>query len=262
MSQKIILDKEQALEFVLKNKYRVDEKTKFLSRCIDGRYEKAGNLPALAIPGADAGELALIFATANIFGLEINEKKALRVLLDIVGGVKNFNLHSDHHGDPKTPASGCGHVKQMKLDAKAYNLEKDQIQFLEKSLSELKKQKDNETILHGEHQEGAVIIINGDWSVYPRGIFGTELGKTNAEVFIFHQSLVNERHRILANKLIKETAMRLFPGGDAEYLYEVLSDTTDQHLFETSKRLASGLPIYKVTFADDGQFGLEEMGNV
>lgn len=260
--QKIILTKEQISQLIWENRYKIEEKSRFLSRCIDGRYQNNENLNPLAFPGADAGELALIFATANDFGFEIDEKKILATLLEVVGGVKNFNLHTDHHGDPKIVASGCGHVKQMRLDSEAYSLEKDQIKLLENSLLTLKKNGANEAVLQGKHEEGAVIIVRGNYSLYPRFRLNTEGGAVAVEFFVFHESLVNERHKILAKKLLENKAVKLIDGCDEEYLYEALSDMTDHHLFETAKRLAKDLPIYGVTFSDDGMFMVEDMGKV
>jgi hypothetical protein len=73
---------------------------------------------------------------------------------------------------------------------------------------------------------------------------------------------VNERHRLIAKKLIEERAVKFFPDCDEEYLFEALSETTENHLFETLKRLASGLPIFEVGFENDGSFKIKEMGKV
>ena len=183
-------------------------------------------------------------------------------MLEVVGGVKNFNFHSDHHGDAKIPASGCGHIKQMMQDPKAYNLNQEQLIFLKKFLELVKKQGACETILEGDHQEGAVLQIQGPYSLYPRFSEQIDQGKTKTQAFIFHSTLVNERHKLIAKKLIEEKIVKLFPGYDEEYLYEALSEVSENHLFETLKRLASGLPIFQVSFDSDGSFTIKEMGKV
>ena len=80
---KFILNKEQIGELILQNKYQVDPEKKFVSRCIDGRYENKKDLSALAFPGADAGEMALILATANSYGFQVNLNKAYQSLFVI-----------------------------------------------------------------------------------------------------------------------------------------------------------------------------------
>ena len=260
---KIILNKDQIQDLVWKNRYKIENRQKFLSRCVDGRYLKDNNLPPLAFPGADAGELALIFAAANTYGFEIDEEKVFASLLEVVGGVKNINFPSVHHGDPKIPASGCGHIKQMTQDPKAYNLEEKHLLLLRQLLDRIKKQGASEIMLEGEHLEAAVLQIKGNYSLYPAGcLVETNAGKTTVQVFVYHSDLTNQRHRKFALTLIEKKAVKLFPGCDEEYLYEALSEVSESHLFETLKRLASGLPIFQVSFDSDGSFTIEEMGKV
>jgi len=259
---KIILSKYQIQELVYKNSYRIDEKTKFISRCIDGRYFENKNLPALAIPGADVGEIALIIATGNSFGFEIDSEKMFKTFIGIVGGMKNFQLHTDHHGDIKKPASGCGHWKQINLDSTAYNLEKDQLKFIERKLAQVKKYGAKETILEGKHLEGAVLFVRGNYSIFPRYLLDLGSGRQTVEVFVYQATLVNERHKIIAEQLIRGNAVRLYKGCDGEYLYEVLSEMMENHLMETVRRLAKRLPIYNIVFKDDGSFTMEEMGKI
>lgn len=257
-----ILSKDQVYELVTKNKYKIKKGSKFLSRCVDGRYLTSDSLPPLAIPGADAGQLGLIFAAANSYGFEVDQEKAFKVLVDVVGGESNFNFHTDEHGDQKIPASGCGHLKQQNLDPEAYNLNEAQLNFIKKILIRVKQKGAIETVLEGDHQEGAVLQIQGDYSLSPQAIIDTFEGKSNAQVFIFQSSLTNQRNKLIAKKLIAESAVKLFPGCDEEYLYTALTEVTENHVFETLKRLANGLPIFEVNFDKDGTFKIKELGNV
>ena len=262
---------DQIQELISKNRYRVNEKTKFLSRCIDGRYQNnlkskisnlISNLPALAFPGADIGELALIFASGNIYGFEVDGQKLLKSLIEIIGGESNFGLHSGHHGDPKIIASDCDHYKMIKSDPEAYKMDKRQIEFIDKVLVELRKKGAQEIILEGEHLEGAILMVKGSWGILPRYRVETDGGGVEAQVFVYHQSLVDERHRALASTLLRQKAVKLFGGCDENYLYQVISETAENHLMETARRLAKGLPIYKVEFEDDGSFDIKEIGIV
>ena len=280
--KKIILSAELVRELIAKNRYKVDEKIKFLSRCIDGRYPTSSRLaglrgasqntqlPALAFPGGDVGELALIFATANSYGFEVDGEKAYKILIETIGGEKNFGIHSDHHavpagrqGDANKSASGCGHWKQINLDPQAYNIEKDQIDFIQKKLDDLKKNKKiKEIILEGEHLEGAVLLVKGSWGILPRYKIETDGGSQETQVFIYHQSLVDARHQVLASAWFKRKAVKLYNGCNKDYLYEALSEMAEYHLMETVRRLAKGLPIYTINFEDDGEFEIKEMGMV
>lgn len=251
---KIILTEKEVGDLVLENKYKVDPSKKFISRCIDGRYQNDKTIAAQAFPGADLGELAMILATARSYGLEIDREKAYKTLVETLGGEKNFSLHTDHHGDPKKPASGCGHFKQMGLDPDAYGLEKEDIDFIADKLGTAIKKGAKETVLEGDHIEGAILLLKGDWGVMPRYILDTDQGTKQVEVFVYHQTLTDAKHRVLAEKLIKNKAIQFKLGEDAEYLYQVMSETAENHLLETAKRLAPDLPIYSLDFDADGLF--------
>ncbi|MGB9883561.1 MAG: hypothetical protein ACPLRN_03560, partial [Microgenomates group bacterium] len=257
---KIILSKKQVQNLIFENRYKINPQTKFLSRCIDGRYENKDDLPALAIPGADLGELALILATANSFGFDVDQEKVYQSLIEVIGGEKNFQYHTDSHADPKIIAGGCGHFKQIRVDYKAYYLVDEDLKFFEKKLVEIKKNNQaKEELLHGEHLEGAILIVKGDWGIYPRTMVETEAGKKEVEVFVFHQDLVDQRHRALVKVLLKNKAVIFRDGEDEEWLYEVLCDMMENHLMETVKRLAPDLPIFNVKFKDDGSFEVKDL---
>lgn len=109
---------------------------------------------------------------------------------------------------------------------------------------------------------GAILQIRGNYSVSSAFSVSSNRGEIQGKLFIFHETITNRNHRVISKKLIGEKAVKLYPGTDEEYLYEVLSETTENYVIETVKRLASGLPLYLVKFADSGSFTIEEMGTV
>lgn len=259
---KIILDKTQVQELIFNNRYKINSEKKFLSRCIDGRYENNPDLPTLAIAGADLGEIAVVVSAGNDFGFSVDMQKTVDVLIEMIGGVKNFNFHTDSHADANIPAAGCGHIKQASIDISAYKLTEEQVKSLGEIAVKLKNKGANEVVLHGDHQEGAVLLVTGNYGVMPQGEVDVEGSIQKVQVFVFHKTLVDERHKVLAKKLIEKKAVELLDGLDDQYLYQAISEVTDTHLFETAKRLAKGLPIYEVNFKDDGGFEVKEIGIV
>lgn len=240
-----------------------EAKNPLLSRCIDGRYENNEQLPALAVQGADAGELALIFATANACGLTLDMDLALKALVDTVGGVKNIQFHTDSHAEKGVILAGCGHIKQASLDLESYNLTKEQVEFIKEQFMELKKKGAKETVLHGDHAESAVVFVKGNYGILPRFKLGQSDGGREGMIFVFHRSFVDSRHRMLAKKLLELKALGLEGGLGVEYVYTVLSDACENHLLETAKRLAKGLPIYEVQFFESvNRFEVKELGMV
>jgi len=245
--KKMVLNKNQINSLVLENRYPVDEGFRYISRCIDGRYENNRNLPALALPGADIGELAGLFATSRTYGFELNQDAAFEGLLGLINGAANFHFHI-----------GCGYLGQIEHDPQVYNLNTDETTFIKKQLDNLKVQGAKEIILNGEHNESAIIMINGNFGLLPRFV----VDKDTTSVYVYHTSLISNRHKKLAQKLMEKKAVELFAGLDDEYLRHALSETMENHFYETLKRLAPGLPLYNVTFSDDGNFKIVEMGNV
>lgn len=257
-----ILSPEQINNLVLDNRYKIDPTEKLLSRCIDDRYQEDVGLHPLALPGADAGELALIFATANSYGLEVDQEKVFISLVEVVGGEEHFHFHTDNHHSFKDPAAGCGHFSQMSSDPKSYSLEQKDIEFIKEKLKLLLKDGVEEEVLFGEHYIGAVLIIRGQYNIYPCYVLEGVGAKKRVEFLLHHQTMVDERHKVLAKKLVENKVVALPSGCDEEYLYEALSETSENHLMETVKRLAMGLPIYQVIFNEEGEFKIEEMGKV
>lgn len=264
--QKVILTASQVRELVSANRYRINSKTRFMSRCIDGRYggkpQVDETLPALAIAGADAGELALMFSAANSFGYSLDEKKAYKSLIEVIGGEKNLRFHTDDHAEKTQLMGGCGHMTKIRELSDQYNLTKDQLDFITTKLHDAKKKGAQEVVLQGPHLEGAVLLVRGNWAIYPAYEFQTGDGAFLSQVFIFHQSLVDERHRALVQALIKNKAVEFSSQEYEDYLYTTLSETAEIHLYETAKHLAKGLPIYLVQFEEDGDFKLEDAGVV
>ena len=259
--QKFTLSKEQLSTLLFENSYEV--KNPLLSRCIDGRYVNSLDLPALAIQGADAGELALIFSTANMCGLTLDMKKALAVLVETVGGVKNIQFHTDSHAEKGKVLAGCGHIKQASIDLESYTITQEQMEFIKTQFAEMKKQGAAETVLHGDHNESAVIFVKGNYGVLPQFKLGREEGNREGQMFVFHNTFVDARHHILAKKLIESKAFELEGGLEEEYIYSVLFDACENQLMETAKRLAKGLPIFEVIFFESkNRFEVKELGFV
>lgn len=109
---------------------------------------------------------------------------------------------------------------------------------------------------------GVVLQIYGDYSVPSHFLVDTESGKERIDLYIYHVTSLNRENKEMVKQLINLHAVTLFEGCDEEYLYEVLSDKSDQDFFENIKREAPGLPIYEIVFKDDGSFKIEELGKI
>lgn len=258
--QKFLLSKEHIFNLVRENRYRSQDSMG--SRCIDGRYMTSNKLPALAFPGGDAGDLLMMFSSAKGYGFSIDRQKAWETLVKVVGEVKKLGFHTDSHAAPNHILGGCGHIGQIALAPSEYNLEAEDLDFLKTSLKSAVAQGATETILQGDHNEGAVILVKGEFGIYPRYTLVEHGHPKSVEVFVYTQTLVDNRHKALAQELVTTKAVDLPEGCDEEYLYEVFTEVSENHLLETIKRLAKDLPIYEVVFEKDGGFDVLDMGNV
>lgn len=257
--QKFILSKDHVFDFVRENKYSVKDFTK--SRCIDGRYPTSDDLPAFAYPGADAGLFLMLLSSAHEYGFELDLLKAWEAIVESAGGVANLSYHTDSHAKNEV-LGGCGHLREALSHPVEYDLGLDGAEVIHKLFQKASADGARQTVLAGDHDEGAVVIIRGNYGVYPRYTLMDQGHPKQVSIFVFHQTLADKRHRTLAANLIEKKAVQLPDGCDEEYLYEVFSEVSENHLLETAKRLAKGLPIYEVVFDEGGTFEIIEMGEV
>ncbi len=238
----------QLHEFVSANIYPLQLGSEFLSRCIDGRpVSQDPNLkiemPALSLPGADAGELAVIFAAANNFGYELNYKAAFKSLTQVVGRETNIRFHTDSHAKKDILMAGCGYMQAIYANPEVFDLTRAQADFINHKFNELKREGVKEVILHGDHHEEAVFYIEGNFGLYPQHIFQTQEGPYLAQVFVFHRSLVNKRHKVLAKSLFENKAIKIIGSSQTltpyyeEVIYTALCETVDEHLAQITQRL-------------------------
>ncbi|MEI6533103.1 MAG: hypothetical protein WCO06_04645 [Candidatus Roizmanbacteria bacterium] len=247
--QNVLLRKEQIAELITENKYEIDQKNKFRSRCIDGRYVQHENLPALAIPGGDYGQLAIILSTARTYGFDVDLKKTIIALQEIVGGLNNIETCSD-----------CMCIQQIIAHPEIYNILKEDFDDITSLLETIQDAGAKKHILQGEHREGAILLLEGDYGVYPQYSMHTDIGVMTAQTYIYHQSLAKERTKEIAKKLIELNAVQLSDSVDVEYLYTAFSETMEDLLFETLKNVAKATPIFRINFKSDGSYIMDDLG--
>lgn len=260
MTTRLLLNKDQVYELVSDNLYSVPENSRYISRDISGRYYNTSGLPALALPGGDLGELAVLYGTARSFGFEINHEKALQVLIELIGGVQNFSLVNEK-SFKQDDAYRHFYLNYIKNEPEIFSLDRQDIDYLEKQRSYLMKKGARETIFTNKPHESAVIILKGSCGIYPQYEIKLEGGQVKVQIYIYHQTFINLRRKIFAKELVAKQAVTLFEGCDEEYLYQVLSDTAENHLFETLKKEAAGLPLFQV-IVDNDKIKVEEIDNI
>lgn len=231
-------------KLVKKNRYKTNDDNKFKARCIDGRYI-GNNLPPLARPGGDAGSLMEMLAINDTLSLGLKNAEVANRLVAIVGGYERFHFHTDMHHPTKI--IGCGHIKEVLQNHTSYGLTIVSVTFLQDFLNTITEKGASITILNGDHTEGALLIVKGeDWSVEP-----------DNKIFVYHKTLDDQRRKLIAHQMIQYIDPKLQV--EEEYLYDMLSQISDNQRMETVKRLAEGLPIYEVVFEKNGKHEIEKI---
>lgn len=251
-----MLDKDQIVRHISEGQYEIDENTRMLGRCFVGRYENTPQLPAISMPGGDIGNLAILYAAANIYGFQIDYDKALNIFLDLIGGVQNFSLHTEVR-DQSHSLDGCDHTSFLKNNTDLYDLTNEQIKILEAQLAFVTNKHAQTKVLSDRKSEEAVVIVTGSKALYPQYHFMSESGTVSGNIYIFHRTFIEQRNREFIKKLLEYSAIQFNIYMNEEYLLEALTEVSENHFFETIKKLPSHIPLYAVEFGEQNNFIVE-----
>lgn len=237
-------------EFIKHNRIPVNSEN-LRDRCVDGRYSFAdiNECPVIAKPGATGGDVMAAFAALNILGKQLTNQAVLDSVINAEGGCDKFCFHTDDHAehDHAGAGMGCGHMKKAKLEPDSYGVRQEQIDFLFAKLPELLKQSARQEVLHGEHVESAVVVVESEqFGLRPN--WQTENGLQ--EVFVYQKTF----HQKQLDELAKRLQEALAAAGEAveeQDIRKALDEAFALQLGATVKRLADGLPIYTVRISED-----------
>lgn len=244
---------DQVEELISENFYDFSG-NKYQSRCFSGHYENTTDLPALALPGGDIGELCVSLAASIEYGFECNLKKTAEIIKNIAvkGRSKSFQ-HSMLHA-----AEECRYLHLLSENPEIYSLENGSVDHLFGTLEQSELVPKTEKKDQESTKENACIVFEGEKGILPQYVFSSAQQEISARVFIYHKSLVDERRKIIAKELYENNAVDLYEGLNDEYLYEVMSELGDSHLFETINKIDNKLPIYSASLTTSGKLKVEK----
>lgn len=247
---KIYLTDHQVEELVSNNLYNYEGNI-YKARCFSADYSNNLNLPALSLPGGDIGELAILIAASRIYGFDLDLSKGLDILLDVIGGKKNstFNTLNEH------TLELCYYVNSLIENSIEYGLDdrgKNDLLTMLKTLGLPKRFKP----LQKRDHENACIIFEAEQGLFPNYTYDSGYGVVNAKILVFHKSFVDRRHRELCKLWYENKAVELFSGLDADYLYEIISEMTETHLFQTMKLRDPKIPLYSVSVTPNNKINV------
>ncbi len=246
------LNSSQVQELVSQNRYQWGG-NKYKSRCFSGDYDNSNELPALALPGGDIGELAILFAASRAYSFDLTLDVAVKTLRNIVGRGKSTTFqHSTSHN-----AEHCRYLHFLSENPEIYGLDKEMISELFRTVEQSEMLPLPLSFHTQKKKENALIIVEGNEGVFPHYLFDTYNGKSDVYVQVFHKTLSDERRKLFSKKLVSSNAVVLYEGLDDTYLYEVLSEMSDVHLFETVRLIDPQLPIFTVQIPETGSIKVE-----
>ncbi len=246
------LTSSQIEELISENQYKYTG-NKSQSRCFSGHYENNTNLPALALPGGDIGELVVLYAASITYGIDIDLLQSTKILKELVGKGNN-DVYQHSMADN---AEECRYLHLLSETPEMYSLKSDDISALYSTIEQSLLSKKKQSKFNEVYKESACVFIEGEVGILPHYIFETFEQRIDARIFIYHKTLVDERRRAYATNLFKNNAVKLYNGLSEEYLYEVLSEIGDAHVIETVNRIDPHVPIYSAVISSSGSIKIE-----
>lgn len=238
-------DKHTLENFIFDNKYQAE--TKMIEKSVCSDYACDSTEKPFIMPGGDLGQAVLMFSTCNSYGIEVKPE----ILWDSFRRIVSLK-------EEKLPIhSHCQFWHIIQENYGDFNLEKEQLDFIRNNTEVTV----NDTTANRK-LSGAVLQIKGYYGVHPQLAGGNSREDTISQVFLLHQTYLNERNKYAASLLKDSGHIRLLPGQEEEYLYEILSDTADILFFETAKHLCHNFPIFAVSFDKEGLVEIEDLGKI
>ncbi len=246
------LTSSQIEELISENQYTFTGNTNE-SRCFSGHFDNSNNLPALALPGGDIGELAVLYSASLVYGFEVNLLQSAKVIEDIVGTSKN----SMYQHSSLNCAEECRYLHLLSESPEIYSIKKDSATDLFSTIEQSRIGSKTSSGFKELYRESACVIVEGNVGILPQYMFETYEQKINARIFIYHKTFVDQRRHKISQALIKTKAVKLYKGLSEEYLYEVISEIGDAHIIETVSKIDSKIPIYSAVITPTGAIKIE-----
>jgi hypothetical protein len=161
---------------------------------------------------------------------------------------------------------GCGHLRLMMLHGQDYGIRRSLIELFLRKFMELRWSGmiDLEIVpLPGKHEEAAVINVLLEAGVQPFGSIPLiSPSCQGAQMFIHHPQVSDLLRGQLCQFLCMQDDIVTPPPEGHESFSQRLDERARKQLNMTLGHLASGLPIYHVTFLRRGGFHVELVGSV
>jgi hypothetical protein len=215
-------------------------------KCVDGRYLPNQAKGLIARPGGDSGYVMALIAVNRKKKLGLTAQECLCAVYNAVTKHKGkFYLHTDHKCDPDNHSHhgliGCGHLAKAATmqGCRKYDVTSKDIKTLVYHVRFLcNVSSDIEMVnLDGDHKEEGVLIVRSQkYTILADNPSLSEM------YFVYDQ----DRDVDFMRKLVRTMNIPGITYGD-------MKQESDLQLHQTLQNLASGLPIYEVSFTAHGE---------
>ncbi|MFM2245325.1 MAG: hypothetical protein RL071_1399 [Pseudomonadota bacterium] len=160
---------------------------------------------------------------------------------------------------------GCGHLRLSMSRAEAYGVRPEVVSGVLQAFFRARWEGLPEldfVVLGGGHQEGAVLLVQLDEQIFPYShipLVPPAIG--GAQMFVHHPQVTAYQRTEVAHWLATRPSLPALRGR-ADAVKAALDRLGAQQLQATLGALASGLPIYEATFAEDRSVRVREVGRV
>lgn len=252
------LNTEEVYTLVHKNSYFVNEAMRNISRDSCGEYSNTTNLPALSLPGGDIGLLLSLISAANTYAFELDLPEALITLCNLIGGTNNFSFHNTYSNIVSLSDISCTYIKYILSNLQDFDISEKDKQVFSKLFAEVSTKHLEQFEQKSDVHEGGILLVKGEYGILPRFSFMSDNGMVSGSVYVFQKTLAEQRNRVFAQELIKDGAVILFEGLSEEYLSDAISDTMENHFFQTIPHIFPDIPLFTITFAEDSTYTVEK----
>lgn len=244
----IRLSREEMFQFAVQTTYIPDKQLLDRLEPLFTYLPDQENPVPTTFPGGDMGYIAMIGATGQSYGFEIQLDRVVETLINLRGGIHNLTLQES--SNPSDITSIIPFLSGVEIDQK----------LQEELVSIYTKVSENGNM--GKRSirlpESAIAIVKGESALYPQTFLRMNEYEQEVAVIVYHQSYMNRQNRLFSEHLIKENIVSLFEGYESSYLYDAFSEMSDLCFFSSIEEQSKKLPIYTVSFTSDIHFEIIE----
>lgn len=209
--------------------------------------DKENPVPTV-FPGGDLGYIAMISASGQAYGFEVQLNRVVDTLIKVRNGLSNLTLQESSNLD--------NHLSYLPF-LSGVTMDDDSLAEIQNLYVRISKEttigKRDKRLL-----ESAIVRVKGENALYPQTTLNINGNEREVSILVYHQTCMDRQNKLFSNLLLEENAITLYDGYDSSYLYDAFSEMSDLCLYSSIEELSKKLPLYTVSFTEDVSFQVIE----